>query len=168
MHSRIFQVSRQKIEKDEYYDAERYYSGEHEGFAGDYSEVADYVDEDTDRISDIKWLSQYLVGSVEFLSEDSFKIINKNKYFDDKYINFRQAVEGVQNITKEEYINDQTKSGIMLDHLEQSYSEKFGFYIDEYNQKNYYTDFFGPLDDFMRRVQDGEVYYIGATIDYHC
>ncbi len=112
MHSRIFQVSRQKIEKDEYYDAERYYSGEHEGFAGDYSEVADYVDEDTDRISDIKWLSQY--------------------------------------------------------HLEQSYSEKFGFYIDEYNQKNYYTDFFGPLDDFMRRVQDGEVYYIGATIDYHC
>lgn len=163
MHSRIFQFSRKKIEKNDYYDAERYYNGERGYFAGEYADIAEYVDDDTDRINDIKYLGEHLAGIVEFISEDCFKIINKKKYFEKKYQNFLKAVENLQNITEKEYINGNNKS--LIRELEDSYSEKFDYYFDEYDQTAY-IEFFGPMDDFMRKVQDGEIYYIGSSIDY--
>lgn len=165
MHSRIFQVSRYPINKEEYFGEDRYYDGEHNYFV---REIADYVDNGNDRLSDIQWFKECYGTSLEFISEDKFKVIDKRNYFKGRVEAFLKNVKELQDIKEDDFI--QGNKIPMLMHLTESiYRDRFDFYIDRDDtmKSGEYDEFFGPMDDFIRNAEEGEEYYIGNTIDYH-
>lgn len=150
MHSRIFQVSMEPINKGEYICDSDYY--EH-WFT---REIADYVD-DSDRESDISWLERNVRGYLVDKDENGEYLIvtNKEKYFEPKYKNFMKALNEIGNPTLEEFTN-----GIDLWYLKNADEDKFGFYVDADGELM-------TFDAFVRRCVINEKYYIGNILDYH-
>ena len=153
MHSRIFQVSMEPIKKEDYIRESDYW--EH-WFT---SQIADYVDGDTDRESDIDWLSEYSNAFV-FGKDDGreyFIVKDKAEYFKHSFKRFTEAINTIKDYTLEDFIGG--FYGAMYQ-LKDAYEDKFGFYVNADGETM-------TLDDFVRRCVTGEKYYIGATIDYH-
>ena len=165
MHSRIFQISKYPIKQKEYFDTSRYDYGEHEGFVG---EIADYVDNGNDRLSDIQWFKECYGTSLEFISKDKFKVIDKRNYFKGRVEAFFENIKELQNVKEDDFIQG-SKIPMLMCLTESIYRDRFGFYIDRDDtlKSGEYDEFFGPMDDFMRDAEEGEEYYIGNTIDYH-
>jgi oligoribonuclease NrnB/cAMP/cGMP phosphodiesterase (DHH superfamily) len=149
MHSRIFQLSDEKIKKNNYVRASDFYE---DSFIGS---VADYVSDDIDRKEDIKWLMERLkpYGAILNKKEESifFPKGFKKKYFSKK---FEELKKMVNEMTLEEFID-----GITAYKLEQIIESKFDFYI--------YIEYLQPLDDFVRGLEEGKKYYIGGIVNYH-
>lgn len=156
MHSRIIQVSSKPIDRDDWITEDRYY----DGFVG---QIADYVDSETDREGDIEWLSAILNDAVKF-DKDSFTIIDRDKYFAKKYEAFLDSINKLQNISFDEFsCKIPTNLSLLMYDIQKAYSNEYGFYIDD----NYEYAGTQTLDDFMRHVSNGDVFYIGAIFDYH-
>lgn len=155
MHSRIFQISREPISKDEYISEADFYDN---GFIGN---IADYVSDDTDRESDIEWLKQRLEGVADF-NGDSFTIKDQRKYFEKSFSDFLEAIKDISLLTFEDFCTDANDFNYKMYKLESAYRDEFEFYINDIG--GYGTE---PFDDFMRRAKNGDVLYIGATLDYH-
>lgn len=153
MHSRIFQVSMEPIPKEDYIGESFYYD---HWFT---SEIADYVNGDTDRDNDIEWL-QGFSESFAFGTDDGgeyFIVKDKVKYFEPNFKRFMEAVNTIKDYTLEDFIGG--FYGAMYQ-LKDAYEDKFGFYINADGETM-------TLDSFVRGCATGEKYYIGATIDYH-
>lgn len=150
MHSRIFQVSKSPVEKQDYYRDYRYF----DDFVGS---VADYVSDDTDRDEDIEWLAEYLSGVAE-IEGDKITFKNIDAFFSKRYQQFCEAVIDLGTVSYQDF-----RSGISYKawRLQNTIEDKFGFYMDS---EKYGLE---PIDSFLRSVENGDVYYIGATIDYH-
>lgn len=159
MHSRIFQLSETPISKDEYISEYEYHD---HWFT---REIADYVDGDTDRADDIGWLESCVSG-IEFGVDEhgEFLIIkSREMYFDRLFTLFAAHLEEVnQKCT----LKDFTDGIREMWNLENTYNDKFGFYVELTTDTDRYTDLV-TFDNFIRTSKDGEKYYIGATIDYH-
>ena len=151
MHSRIFQISKEPIKEEDYIDMDDM----PDSF---YEKIADYV-WSSSRESDIDWLKEKLTEVAEF-SGDHFTIINKKKYFEDKYVRFINKAKELENISLEDFIEG--KAGYIIYFLEAEEDDKWGFYVYQ-SPGNYYE----TLDLFMRCAQEGKIYYIGNTLDYH-
>lgn len=153
MHSRIFQVSTNPINKIDYIDESHYWD---HWFL---NEVADYVDNSADRDDDIEWLMEYGKGII--ISEDEhgkFLIVtDKEKYFKNAFENFQEAINKVSKYTIDDFIQGSSYE-IWL--IKDSYEDRFGFYID-------YDNGLMPLDKFVRLSTINKKYYIGGTVDYH-
>lgn len=158
MHSRIFQISETPIDKCDYIEEDKYYD---HWFT---NSVADYVNGNTDRNDDIEWLKDcYENRGLSFGIDDGgeyFVIEDKLKYFAPKLEEFKSMINKLLDITIEDFAS--IKGDMDMYHLRMSYEEKFGFYIDSYDWG------LCALDDFIRQNQNGDKFYIGATIDYHC
>lgn len=154
MHSRIFQISDKPISENDYINETDYYDT---GFIG---EIADYVSDDTDREDDIEWLKTYFKDVADF-DGDSFTIINQRKYFEKRFNNFLEVIKEISLLTFEDFCTDGNYFNSKMWQLNVAYRDKFGFYMDD--------EYAGtePLDDFMRRAKNGDVFYIGGTVDYH-
>ena len=158
MHSRIFQISKEPIDKDDYIEESYYYD---QWFIGS---IADYVNGVTHRDDDIQWLKDcYEERGLSFGADDGgeyFIIVDKNKYFEPKFEVFKTQLGELLNATLEDFAS--VKLDMNVQRLRMAYEEKYGFYID--------GDGWGTctFDDFVRCGQNGMKYYIGATIDYHC
>ena len=153
MHSRIFQVSMNPIEKYDYIRESDYYD---HWFT---NEIADYVNGDTDRESDIEWLQEYS-NAFDFGADDDgiyFIVKDKAEYFKPSFKRFQEAINTINNYTFEDFVDG--FYGAMYQ-LKDAYEDKFGFYINADGETM-------SLDSFVRRCVTGEKYYIGATIDYH-
>lgn len=159
MHSRIFEISHTPIAPEEYlkeYSIPDWFCGA----------IADYVDEDTDRKSDIEWLLQYLKGAATYSEEDSSLIFQPNakkKAFSANYIAFRESLNALLSVSEEVFSgesHDQDLS-MMMYRLKEAYSNEFGFYI--------YSHGWGlrTLDEWLRDADLSKKYYIGGTLDYH-
>ena len=154
MHSRIFQVSKNKIEEpisDYRYD---------EGFVG---RIADYVVKSESKQDDIKWLTTCHKG-LEVETKDgvtTLKIVSKTEYFEKSFEEFQEYVEKVSTYSLEDFID--SSKWLDMYRLKDAYNDEHGFYVDDNDE------YFGiaTLDEFMRNVQDGDIYYIGSTFDYH-
>lgn len=158
MHSKIFQISRKPISKDNYITEDRYY----DGFVG---EIADYVDIDSSYHDIcIDYLGEYL-GDAAKINGNKIKIIDKRKYFDKKYEEFIQyAKKIVENTSPEEFAGDYSGDlGFNIINLTWSYEDKYGFYVDD-NDEDAGLE---PIDTFLRRAKNGDVFYFGEVIDYH-
>jgi len=152
MHSRIIQISKEPIEKDEYFSECRYY----DGFI---NAIADYV-VDSDRTADIEWLKSILGDAAEVdVQAGTFKIVNRMLFFMAPYTEFRQHIAEMEGITLEDFAS--CKSEFPMYMLQASYDDKYSFYLDS-DENGMQT-----LMSFMRFAKDGDVYYIGATFDYH-
>lgn len=159
MHSRIFEISRTPIDPEDYL---KEYSIP-DGFCG---AIADYVDEDTDRKSDIEWLMQYLNGAATYSEEDdslSFQPKAMKKVFSAKYIAFRESLNDLSSVSEEVFFGESHDRDLsmMMYRLKEAYSNEFGFYI--------YSHDWGllTLDEWLRDADPSEKYYIGGTLDYH-
>ena len=156
MHSRIFQVSTEPIEKCDYIIESDYWD---HWFTNSF---ADYVNDDCDREYDISWLdSCYGTDILEFGVDNNgnyFIIKNKQKYFEGKYNRFVETIEKIKNCTIDEFIKS---IGHEIWTLKDAYEDKFGFYIQT-SENGLIT-----LDSFMRAYPEGTKFYIGGTIDYH-
>lgn len=148
MHSRIFQLSSQPINEDDYITEDLFY----DGFVGS---IADYVSSDTDRESDIEWFISFLEkygvkreGNAAYFPK-GFKEI----YFEKR---LKELKEKVSNMTLHDFC-DSFEAYSLCALIE----DRYGFYI--------YTDSHGlmTLDDFVRNLENEDKFYFGATIDYH-
>ena len=152
MHSRIYQISTEPIDEEEYFDESDFY--EH-WFLG---AIADYVSEDTDRDEDITWLGR-VNKEVFQITDGKLQVISKEGYFEKSYENFQELIEKMSDITLKDFQTAKCDSAMWK--LKNTYDDEFSFYM--------YSEDYGleTLDHFMRRVEDGDIYYIGGTLDYH-
>lgn len=159
MHSRIFQLSKYPIAEDNYIRESKYYD---DWFT---REIADYVDGDTDRAADIEWLKSCVSG-LEFGTDKHgafFIIKSREKYFEAAFKQFSMYLE---EINKQNTLHNFANGISGVWSLNNAHEDKFGFYVDFSTDEDVYNDMCS-FDDFVRHSQDGEKYYIGATIDYH-
>lgn len=162
MHSRIFQLEGSK-EDIEYNMPEEFhfnYDGKYAWFIG---QVADYVDEDTDRNEDIEWFlgcmeecNRFFTINRTGIEVESITFLPnfKRMYFFERFNKLQQTVD---EMNLDDFIDS-----IVVYRLEQLVEKKFGFYIC-------CEDNLQTMDDFVRDLPDTEItYYFGTTIDYHC
>lgn len=151
MHSRIYQISTEPIHKDDYIGECDFYD---HWFL---NSIADYVNDDTDRDEDIKWLKECAKGYVVDSDEHGpyIMITNKEDYFKGAFEKFKGALDKIKDCT----IEDFSKGIHEMWTLKDAYEDKFGFYV--------YTDDPITFNDFVRRAELNQKLYIGATIDYH-
>ena len=154
MHSRIFQVSMEPINKADYIVESDYWD---HWFTNTW---ADYVSEDCDRKDSIEWLKNcYETKGIKFGTDDNgeyFIVKNKQAYFENSFKAFTDILEEIAKYT----IEDFTYGFIEMYSLKQAYENKYGFYVDADGELM-------TLDSFIRGCATGEIYYIGNTIDYH-
>ena len=157
MHGRIFQISKEPIEKDDYIEESNYYD---HWFT---NSIADYVDGDTDREDDIQWLKDcYADSGLSFEIDDGgeyFIIEDKVKYFAKRFDVFQKTLKELQDITLDDFASG--KCGMYMYTLKSTYDDEFGFYIDSEDTS------LETFDSFIRHSDNGAKFYIGATIDYH-
>lgn len=157
MHSRIYQISKNPIPKCDYIEESNYYD---HWFT---NSVADYVNGDTNRDDDIKWLKDcYENKGLSFgVDGDGEYLIveDKIKYFSVNFENFQNALKELSEATLDDFMSGEC--GTSLYRLKESYDDKFDFYV-ECEDCGCET-----FDGFMRYAIVGAKYYIGATIDYH-
>ena len=162
MHSRIFQLERSKGDIDDY-SLEEYdfnYDSQHEWFIG---QVADYINEDTDKNEDVEWFLACMEECNRFFTINrtdtevesiTFSPGFKRMYFFERFNKLQQTVD--------EMNLDDFTSSIKAYRLRQLVEEKYGFYVCCENNLQ-------SMDDFVRDLPDAETtYYFGNTIDYHC
>lgn len=158
MHSRIFQISKKPVEdrisEDRYYD----------GFVG---RIADYVDElDTDgQLESIRWLAETPGIRVNNIGDATatITIVDKKAYFAGKLAEFQNALKELEKTNLENFIANSGTVDYGVWQMSEAYEDTFGFYVDDYDEQ------FGIIsfDKFMRKADEGNVWYIGAVIDYH-
>ena len=158
MHSRIFQLSTNPIDKEDYIEESNYYD---HWFT---NQIADYVNDDCDREDDITWLKDSANGYVVYKdNNNNYRLVmnSKEEYFANSYERFIDELAKIGTPTIEEFAK-----GISLYGVNDAYEEKFGFYVDLYGDE-YGSDLM-TFDDFARTCDVGTIYYIGGTVDYHC
>lgn len=150
MHSRIFQVSKEPI--TDLIHESRY----DEYFVG--QDGVDYVVESESKKDDIEWLKHK--KGIE-VTENTIKVVSKKEYFEKSFEEFEELIEKFRNYTTEDFINPQ--NWLDFYRLKEAYDDQSGFKMDDNDE------YFGitSLDNFVRNVEEGKVYYIGSTFDYH-
>lgn len=154
MHSRIFQVSMEPIEKDYYICESDYWE------SWFLNSIADYVNDDCDRTEDIQWLKDCCDNAMTFGQDkngDYFIINSKTKYFEKAFERFKLALDKIKDTT----IDDFAQGIFEVWQLKNAHEDRFGFYADVDGELM-------TFDAFVRLCATGEKYYIGGTIDYHC
>lgn len=155
MHSRIFQIEREALTEDEYIDSDSI----PEWFT---NSVADYTSDACSREDDIDWLMVAALGDIATIDGNKLTFSSDvRKYFKEKHEAFIKAAEKLSGTTFEDFVHSYSVDSVLFN-LKEAYSDRYGFYV--------YSDdgFLDTLDNFMRQVKDGETYFIGGVVDYHC
>ena len=152
MHSRIFQMDIEPINKEDHIDESTFYE---DTFIGS---IADYVDEDTNRDEDIQWLVDcYEKYGMEYNKEEGYVVFKedfKENYFRERFKLFKEAVD---ELTFEDFAYDMRAN---LYKVRSLMEDRFSFYV-------YFIDYWMTFDRFVRQLEKGKKYYLGATINYH-
>ena len=157
MHSRIFQISKER-------NAEPINDFRYEDYF--IPSIADYVVKvnDTERIkNDYKWLTDVCKG-IKVETKDgvtTLTIVSKKEYFEKSFNEFQELIKKVSTYNLDDFIS--AKNWLDFYNLRNYYDEKYGFYIDDNDE------YFGiaTFDEFMRNVNEGDVYYLSTVFDYH-
>ena len=153
MHSRIFQISKEPIEKRNYITESDYYD---HWFL---DRIADYIDDYCDRDASIGWLCDCAKG-YEINKDNTggycFIVHSKEEYFKDKYDVFMSELKKIGMPTIDQFAN-----GIDLWRFQDAYNDQFGFYV----QTN--SDDLMTFDEFVRHCNENDCWYIGGVLDYH-
>ena len=159
MHSRIYQVSKAPINKDDFITEDRYY----DGFVGS---IADYVSDEVDINGELECLRSLLEGkgAAEFTPDcTQMTIVNKRAFFESKYESWKALAADFASISFDEFCGEEGDLYFKHSLVEDMFDDKFSFYMDD-NDEYYGLQTFSS---FMRSAKDGDTYYLGAVIDYH-
>lgn len=155
MHSRIFQIEKEALSEEEYIDS----NSIPEWFT---NSVGDYTSDACSREDDIDWLMATALGDVATIDGGKLTFSSDvRRYFKDKHEAFIKAAEKLSETSFEDFVHNYSVDSVLFN-LKKAYSDRYGFYV--------YSDdgFLDTLDNFMRQVKDGEIYFIGGVVDYHC
>ena len=164
MHSCIFQVSKKPIKKNDWADEERYYDeSSGSSFVG---HIADYVDSlsSPDRTEAIKYLGEEL-GESARIDSGRIIIVDKMSFFKPLFEQFKDNLKKAEQLGENAFAaGGYSEASRVMWCLNQAYNDKDSYYVDDNDES------FGivTLTDFMRNVKDGESYYLGTVMDYHC
>lgn len=154
MNSRIFQLSEEPINIENYITEEDLY----ESFIG---LIADSVCT-SDREDDIEWLDSEL-KTYGVIVDHEIKSIYFPKGFKISYFkkSFKELKQRVKDLTLKDFIGESVEINDMnLYRIKRLIDNKYGFYI--------FKDCPQSLDYFIRdNSVDNMTYYIGNTLDYH-
>lgn len=170
MHSRIFQVSKEPINEEDFICESDFYES---SFIGG---IADYVNEDTYFEDDIAWLKDYIEsrGGIEINEdENTITIVDKKKFFEQNFEKFKELLGKLSEVNiiqfsasaePDDLANSRYALSTLLYDFEcEAEGDKFGFYI--YDSKDY--GYPVRLDEWVRGTKEGDKYYFGSTLDYH-
>lgn len=159
MHSRIYQICDHPIESDDLIaDGDM-----PEWFVGS---IADYVDDDTDRESDIEWLLRYFRDAVDYRMENQSFVLKpggKQEIMKSAYEVFCSKAKTLCTTTLDDFSGETENSHLHSDILDlrNAFSDEFSFYT--YSD----TDSLQTISEWLRMVKTDCRYYIGRTLDYH-
>ena len=159
-HSRIFQVSNKRIDKDDYVEPDNFYEN-----SGDFADYIGNEQEGGDRKEDIGYLADTLRDlftldttgeALVYRGEEAMKA-------------FKEAWavclrEEAGKVTAENVLEWQPRYDVRRTCEETHLRTSYRFYIEEEN------GFAGPCDDLIEyaaSMKQGDKLYIGAVIDYH-
>lgn len=152
MHSRIFQLSKKPIGREDYITEMNYWN---HWFL---HSVADYVTDDCDRNEDIEWL-QNATNGISFGKDEygEYLVIeSKAEYFEQAFTRFKELLNDIKYCTIEDFAKGIQEVYIMKN----IHEEKWGFYVE-------INDELMPFDNFIRAYNVQDKFYIGGTVDYH-
>lgn len=159
-HSKIIQISRRPIDRDDWKAESDYYDI---GFVGS---VADYVADidDDERKACIEWLSRSdggpIPGVIVNEKDETLKIVSKEDYFRDKWKRTTAAAKKLSEMSLDEFASG--KGLRSIEDVNYFGNDKFSLYMDAPTIWD-----FCPIDEFMRYVTNGDTFYIGGIVDYH-
>lgn len=164
MHSRIFQISDHPVNPDDYISPDWY--NEDHWFV---PEIADYVVQDECREKSLDWFFEIFSDCgdyVEKICEDEqigfiLQPGFHDAYFQPAYEAFQRALRSLEESATFDQFNRYDLSGKMF-LLQQAYDQKYDFYVATGE------DGLITLTSFLRQAAEGQRYYLGGTLDYHC
>lgn len=157
-HSNIFQISSKPIGRGHWTVADDYVDT---GFVG---EIADYVDDLTEeeRLGCLEWCEKYdIAPGIEVDAKaETIKIVSKEEYFREKWKKTAAAAMKLAEMPLKEFATSEAQEA--LDDIGYYGNSRHDLYADA-------PDIWGfcPFDEFVRNVNDGDVFYIGGIVDYH-
>lgn len=158
MHSRIFQISTKPIDPADF--CTENYDPEYDEYYGVLVQPIDYIVclSDEGREENIQWLKDYY-KDVFKIDGDKVTVINKESYFEKRYQDFMKELEKLKDITLDQFSTCELNKTFR--NLKNDYEDELGIWVDSMQTG------MDTLDEFMRRVENGFVFYIGAVMDYH-
>ena len=157
MHSKIFQLSTEPIKEDDLMTESEFLATDCDYTGGGFvGTVADYVSSmsSTEQKQCIKEFIKAFKNGIEYHTEDNyFVVIDKKEIFKEDFHNFSTSMEG---FGIKEFVN---KS--WANRVKDIISPTFSWYV-------YHEYVWEPYTDFFRTVKNGEKYYFGSVLDYHC
>lgn len=164
-HGKILQVSKQPIKRHDYFKADDYYYSDYCGNV--IGSAVDYIrDMDAEEMMEsLEWLEQfpdyYSENAIKFdAKERTMTIISKAEYFKQRYEKVKEACQQIIDDGLESFVRPSSLHGALFD-IEYYGNDRYGLQISEYAGDT------TCMDTFMRNANDGDVYYIGAVIDFH-
>lgn len=126
--------------------------------------IADTVEDAEDR-SDVidrfgAWLKEKRLGE---LDGETFIVDAQaaDRYFEGRFAAFQKAISGLQQLNEAQFIHEHDRvQGLIFDLIE-TFTQKYGDYV-LWNDDLEPT----PLEEFLRKAEPGERYYIGAVLAY--
>ena len=165
-HSRIFQYSKEPIDANDYIDdlfmTSDYVWHAFEGkICGDYTDIRNQ----DERMEDIKWLAEHLsklnitpYGDDKFVLGDGSHKAIKDFWYD----GIKNAFDVLDKENLDKYNEKWALKYAIIDPLCHGFG--FLFYNNDSVELSASDDFF----EFLLRLNEGDSFYIGATLDYHC
>lgn len=155
MHSRIFQLEKEKVEKDEMLEAWNIEEGD--DFIGP---VSDYVDdipmESWDKEIAVFGTAMYTDKGVVFDPKEKSIVFSEEfieSYFQDKYDEFKTITKILTQEDFRNYSGNLYRAGKAIDNI-------FGYYF-------YTNGDLRSMDSFLRNISPGKKFYFGSVLDYH-
>lgn len=166
-HSRIFQYSTSPIDQEDYIDESDFYDNTANGqsFHGEY--CGDYIDDrnDEERLEDIDWLAETLIefniileGEDKFVLREGFRKAIQDFWYD----RIKERFESLEKDNIAKYQERWHLKYAVTDPL----CDGFGFLF--YNNEELTLSASGDFFEFLLSLKEGDSFYIGATLDYHC
>lgn len=169
-HSRIFQTADHPIDEDDLIDESKYYDMTNTNW--------DYVC-DSDASSDLEWLKQCYPECLDVdIENKTLTVKNARAYKTERLRRIAKQAMALHDLAKEaadnieagnddaydgSYRPDQDKPSIdqAVYRLRTAVADEGGFWVDD--------EYYGiiPLNEWLADLSDGDVKYVGSTLDYH-
>ena len=159
MHSKIFQISTTRVEKDNYLNEDTLQQGE--GSFYDY--CANIGDEE--RKEDIGYLVEYALpkGMFELTSDDTIRYNGGIEQWKEEFVaNIHKKAEAITTENMQEYMPIYNLKEALQNPLNTGYH----FYLDGDGCQTFAEPSFAFME-FVCTLEPGTTLYIGGVIDYH-
>lgn len=160
MHSRIFQISTTRVDKENYLNEDTLQQGD-----GSFYDYCAEIDNE-ERKKDIADLVEYALpkGMFELISDDTIRYNGGMEQWKEEFVtNIHKKAEAITTENMLEYIGPVYQ---LEKALKNPLDTCYYFYLDEEGLQSYAEQSFAFME-FVCTLEPGTTLYIGGVIDYH-